>query len=427
MESIETQVLESDQVKPTIEVIKDYTIGIDSPVILVNPAHGNEPYILGTAFAQGVSNKLAEAGLPRARIVVPLLYGDRQRNILLEENPENAELIYFDEEFGKILEDITFRSGNFSEHLRQVNSHYDKIEQLLKARFSSNSADIDVRSLVANETHAISPQNIVASIDTAPRVSVEVPNRYFAFPILVSEILKSAQNARLGFEDTQLAELIKRMLKVESAYSQIFIPFVNPLSYNYSTDLSSQPENINGHKMTFTPAMKRELEKTTGKVSEPGIYAMFSGTGSAETTLRSLVESAEEAGLKVYTPPWVDVEGAAKISPDILTDENILAVFGRSGWGTGWQAQNLALPWIVTPYETGDDPEIYFNNKTVEALGIGRVLKDGDITPKKLTEIIGQLSVGVQRVNGVIKDKFGTLDGIDFVSSAIAEDFLSKK
>ena len=59
----------------TIDVVRDYTVSQDSPVILVNPSHGNEPFIMGTAFAQGVSQKLAEKGLPRAKIVVPLMYG----------------------------------------------------------------------------------------------------------------------------------------------------------------------------------------------------------------------------------------------------------------------------------------------------------------------------------------------------------------
>ncbi len=39
--------------KSMIEVIRDYTQVQDenSPIILVNPAHENEPYVLGTAIA----------------------------------------------------------------------------------------------------------------------------------------------------------------------------------------------------------------------------------------------------------------------------------------------------------------------------------------------------------------------------------------
>jgi hypothetical protein len=172
--------------------------------------------------------------------------------------------------------------------------------------------------------------------------------------------------------------------------------------------------------------MKKDYLKTSGKLGEPGIYVMFSGTGSNVETTRELASVAKEAGLNVYTPPWVNVEGATPVSPDVLTDENVIGVFSRSGWGTGWQVQNLALPWYVTPYEKGDDPEIYFNNKTIEALKMGRVLTDADITPKKLVEMTTEFSTGVAAVNAKLKDEFGTLNGIDFMADEIAKDFVGR-
>ena len=83
----EQKPIEPSNLGSTIEVVRDYTQTLEpnTPVILVNPAHGNEPYILGTAIARGVSNRLAKEGLGRARIVVPLMYGERQKRILLEE------------------------------------------------------------------------------------------------------------------------------------------------------------------------------------------------------------------------------------------------------------------------------------------------------------------------------------------------------
>ena len=413
----------------TIEVLRDYTQTQDenTPIILVNPAHGNEPYILGTAIARGVSERLARQGLGRARVVVPLMYGDRQKRILLEESGEDAQLIGLDERFGQILKDITFGNGDFHSHLAQIEAHYDNTHNLLQQRFSADSDNFDVRSLTTGEPRAVSPRNIVATIDTAPRVLVDSPLRYFAFPILISELIREAQKEGLGFSDADMAKLINRMLKVESTYSQVFIPWINPLSYQYVDDLSTQPAVVDGRSRTYTPAMKKEYQKSHGKIEDPGIYVMFSGTGSTLETTHALAKAANEAGLKVYSPPWVDVEGATQVSPDVLSDENVLAVFGRAGWGTGWQVQNLALPWIVTPYESGDDPEIFFNNKTIEALKIGKVLSAGDITPEKLVEAINSLSVGTHALNDKIREYFGTLNGIDFIADAITQDFLAKK
>lgn len=428
---METQPAESThEVSPgraDIEILRDYTQvqREDSPVILVNPAHGNEPYILGTAIAKGVSDRLAQQGLGRAKIVVPLLYGDRQKRILMEENPDAVGLIHYDEEFGEILRDVTFQNGDFSEHLRQINQHYDEVQRMLKQRFSVDATNFTTRNLATNEIQTFSPRNVVAAVDTASRVVVEAPQRYFAFPLLISELLKKTQRANLGFSDADTASLVEKMLKVESGYSQVFIPRINPLSYQYSDDLSEQPAEVEGRSRVYTPAMKKEYVRTEGKVDQPGIYVMFSGTGSIAETTHKLIDAASEGGLKVYTNK--EVEGATPVSPDVLTDENILAVLGRAGWGTGWQVQNLALPWFVAPYEQGDDPEIYFNNKTIEALKMGKVLTDADMTPDRLREVIKGFSVGMQGINQRIKDEFGTLNGIDFMADAIASDFLARK
>jgi hypothetical protein len=415
--------------RSTIEVVRDYTQVQDenSPIILVNPAHGNEPYILGTAIAKGVGKRLAEQGLGQAKIVVPLMYGERQKRILMEENPDDAGLIYYDEAFGGILRDITFQNGDYSDHLRQIQMHYDEVEAMLKQRFGINANSFDARTLSTNESVSFSPKNIVATIDTAARVTVEAPQRYFAFPLLLSELLRETQKAGLGFSEADMQAVINRMLKVESAYSQVFIPKINPLSFQYADDLSAQPTTIDGRSRVYTPAMKKDYVKTSGKVEEPGIYVMFSGTGSNIEASKALVKAATEAGLRVYTPPWVEVKGSTSVSPDVLSDENIVAVMGRGGWGTGWQVQNLALPWLVTPYEVGDDPEIYFNNKTIEAMKMGKVLTDAGMTFGKLTAIINNLSVGTQALNKRIQDEFGTLNGIDFIADAIAADFLAKR
>jgi hypothetical protein len=298
---------------------------------------------------------------------------------------------------------------------------------MIKQRFGANANSFDARSISTNESISFSPKNIVATIDTAARVTVEAPQRYFAFPLLLSELLRETQKADLGFSEADMQAVINRMLKVESTYSQVFIPKINPLSFQYVDDLSAQPTIIDGRSRVYTPAMKNDYAKTSGKVKEPGIYVMFSGTGSNIEASKALVEAATEAGLRVYTPPWVEVKGSTSVSPDVLSDENIVAVMGRGGWGTGWQVQNLALPWLVTPYEAGDDPEIYFNNKTIEAMKMGKVLTGTDMTSGKLTAIINSLSVGTQALNKRIQDEFGTLNGIDFIANAIAADFLTKR
>lgn len=412
-----------------IQIGKDYSqlTNPDSPVIIVNPAHGNEPYILGTNIAKEVSETLEKEGIKKAKIVVPLMYGQRQKEILLEQNMDHPELIYFDEEYGKILKNIMFSNGNFQDHLNQLDLHYDEIDKLLKQRFAPNSTSIDVQNLGTGETDSFSPQNIIASIDTGSRVMVTAPNRYFAFPILLSELLQeTAKTDSLGFSENQLKNTINRMIKLESQYSQVFIPKINSLSYLHSKDIDLQPTSVNDRERIYSPAMKKEEDVSDNNI-EKGIYVMFSGTGSTKNQNVELINSAKKAGLTVYTNPWENVEGAQKVSPKILSDKNIMAIFGRSGWGTGWQAQNLAKPWFVSPYQPGDDPEIFFNNKTIEAFDMGKVLRDGNISSDDMLKFIQEISPGLNALNLKIKKEFGTLDGVKYVADFIAKDILSKK
>lgn len=222
------------------------------PILMINPGHGNEPYILATSIAKEVSERFRDAGLEQPILVQPLLYGDRQKRILLEENPGDESLIYYDEEYGKILKNIIFGSGDFSTHLRQVNKHYDEVDAMVQQRFGIDSGSFTARSLATNEEFMFSPKNIIGTIDAGSRVTVKTPHRYFAFPMLLSELLNRAiEHPELGFSETDMKQVAARMLKVEAAYSQVFVPWVNPFSFEHSDNLENQPEVVGGRSRIY--------------------------------------------------------------------------------------------------------------------------------------------------------------------------------
>ncbi len=227
------------------------------PVLILNPGHGNEPFILGTAIGREVSKKFAQAGLEQPILVQPLLYGERQIRILLEENPNDASQIYYDEEYGKLLQRIIFGSGDFPTHLKQVKNHYDEVDKMLQQRFGVESGSFTARSLATNEEVLMSPKNIIGTIDAGSRVTVRTPHRYFAFPMLLSELLNRAiEHPELGFSETDMRQVAARMLKVEAAYSQVFVPWVNPFSFEHADNLEDQPEVVGGRSRIYTPPMK---------------------------------------------------------------------------------------------------------------------------------------------------------------------------
>lgn len=397
------------------------------PILVLNPGHGNEPYILTTAIGREVSKKFALAGMEQPILVVPLLYGDRQRQILLEENPNDSSLLYFDEQFGKILKDIMFGTGDFNQHLTQVNTHYDEVEKMLDNRFHVGAQDFTVRSVATQEIAELSPKNIIGVIEAANRVPIKVPHRYFAFPEVLSRVLhESMQHPELGFSESDMRKLAARMIKVEASYSQVFVPWVSTFSYKDASNLDSQPQSIEGRSRIYTPAMKADIPKTEGGV-DSGVYIMFSGTGSAVDANRSLIDAAHESGIKVFTPPWVTIEGTEKMPPSFMADKNILAIMGRSGWGTGWQAMQLEKPWLVAPYHSGDDPEIYFNNKTIEALKLGRIVDSEGITGSELRRLTQEISPGLQGLNDAIRQRFRTTNGIDYIADHIFQDLVKRK
>lgn len=397
------------------------------PILVLNPGHGNEPYILATAIGREVSKKFASAGMEQPLLVMPLLYGDRQRRIVLEENPNDASLIYYDEQFGNILKDIMFGAGDFKQHLTQVNTHYDEVEKMLNNRYRVDAQDFTARSMATQESTELSPRNIIGVIEAGNRVPVKVPHRYFAFPEVLSRVLhESMQHPELGFSESDMKKLAERMMKVEAAYSQVFVPWVSTFSYQDSVNLDAQPQSIDGRSRIYTPAMKADIPKTEGEV-DPGVYIMFSGTGSAVEANRALIDAAHEAGIKAYTPPWETMEGTEKMPPSVMADENMLAIMGRSGWGTGWQAMQLEKPWLVAPYHEGDDPEIYFNNKTIEALKLGKVIGSEGISGDELRRSAQEISPGLHGLNETIKQRFGTTNGIDYIADHIFQDLITAR
>jgi hypothetical protein len=293
---------------------------------------------------------------------------------------------------------------------------------MLNQRYGVNSESVTTRSLTTGENVQLSPKNIIGAIDVGNRVSLKTPHRYFAFPELLSRVLnESLGHPELGFSESDMRKLANKMMKVEAAYSQVFVPWVSTYSYQHAENLDEQPDSVDGRSRMYTPAMKAEIPQTEGEI-DPSVYIMFSGTGSAVEANEALVRAAHDAGIKAYSPPWETIEGTEKMPPAVMSDKNMLAVLGRSGWGTGWQAMQLALPWLAAPYQNQDDPEIYFNNKTIEALKLGKIIGADGISGDELRGLAQSISPGLHGLNTAIKDKFGTTDGIDFISGKIFED-----
>ena len=84
-------------------------------LVVLNFSYGTNPYLRTTEIALGVNEELKRCGQERLGIILPWIYGERQKNILLEEFGRygHASEIYLDlENFNQYQ--LVFNHPNFS-------------------------------------------------------------------------------------------------------------------------------------------------------------------------------------------------------------------------------------------------------------------------------------------------------------------------
>lgn len=404
-------------------------------VILVNPAHGNEPYILGAKIAVRVSALLVEQGLPDVQVVIPELYPEnkRQERILREELNEQGALVHLDRELGQTLKKILFGANDFPGHLHRIINSASEVEEEIKNHFSR---PFQAENIVTEEDKTFSPAEIIASIDASPRVLLPAPFRASAFPALLPEILVKAhaENIVPGITEDEWGRIMQQVEKVERGNDLRFLPRFHTFAYEalgerkgLSADktydlLQQDATNRSGWDVVYTPPMKSPAGQ--GQSDElhygDGILAMYSGTASG---LDDVEGASKDVGLHVY-----DNKTVLRDTTSIIADDRIKVVVSRAGQGTGWQVYLAAKPWVVTPYRTPDDPELYFDNKMLEQVGLGVVLQDTDKVYVEQALIDAQaMKPRLETLRRRQRQEFGTLDGIEFMAQRIVKELLKAR
>jgi hypothetical protein len=305
--------------------------------IFVNPVHGNEPYVLGGLIAKELASRIG-SDIP---IVMPDLYGTRQKKILLEEGVEAI----LDPDLGGICRPMLFKAGQYDEHLDNLVSMRNTVEK--KAKECLKDKDI----------------NALAELNIGSRISVGCEQAYYAFPCINSELLQYCINSDLGFEDHKLERARDMMKSMEEGIIKFFIPSYNTLSFDKQRKKHSREIS--------TPVMKPVYRRSEEDIPQNSVYLMISGTDSeVETVLRYANEIKNERNVIVSLSEHG--KEFVQMSPHIISHPNIEKVFGRAGWGTIWMCQNADKKFEHLPYSKGDDPEIYFNIKTLESLPLAK-------------------------------------------------------
>jgi len=337
--------------------------------IFINPCHGNEPYILAASIAQGIAEKIPGSANSRPIIVVPLLYGKKQARIMSEEGLMK-ENVLLDEELGNIYRTFTFKDGDFTQNIDDLLAKQQEAERGIRNHLRNKYGTVDLE------------------INAGSQVSTGLRS-FLAYPSIYTELYRRTQqepDLMQHIPAGRLGVLIEMMQKVEEGIETFFIPSYNTFSYDSNRQQHS--------KEVSTPPLKHILQQNTEEIPPDSVYFMLSGTGSERENTLDLARQTRAQGKHVILSQSVESDEFERRSPDIISNDNIIEVVGRAGWGTIWLCQNLGKKFGALAYTPGDEPEIYFNIKTLQTNPIKQATRQQF-------------------------ERFGTLDGINYVVNEI--------
>lgn len=378
--------------------------------IVTNFAYGTGPYLRTTELAIAVNNRLSDLGKERLGIIVPLVYGERQRRVMREEFGEHHNRfpneIFLDEALGKILGGVFYGERAYEASLRLfVDEHTvrsDEAARHLPGLFPVETLD--------GERHTIDGSAIAYEFSRAPRIRYRVAPEINVTFGYISEILEHVleEPEELIAVDRGLVEKaipVARAIEHASAFHCLAEPGI----------FSYLPRRAPRYKTeVFVPPTITTPTQNDDAVAE-GIYVTITGIPGLERLYRE----AHELGLKLYSNDPNAVSGAEYLSPHVISNPVIKLQFARSGWGSIWHSQLSGTPFVAPAFDRFDDPEIYFNNLCIEKLGLGIVYRGQPLS--EILDAADQLRPGIKALNQRLLRQFGTLNGNEYAARLIVE------
>lgn len=348
-----------------------------SNVILCNPGYGNGPYLRTTELALAVIKQLKKP----TTIIMPLLYGQRQKDIITEEYGDID--IVFDETLGAIIQSVYYTNETYEAFLIKWLAHNAK---------ASNDASTYIKEHYPNT---------ILEVARSPLLSFGIHPSCCTLFARTSDILEAAiDEPEISIDSQILLSVGKEFRKLENQFNTRFITQPGTFSCTNPKD-----ESI---PLTAT------LQKDTTKILEPSVYVTTSGIPH--------VSMITNLNVPLFSNNPDIVPHSKKASPHILSNQNIVLHFARSGWGSIWMSILTETPLLTLPYNPEDDPEILFNNRRIEELGIGIIYTDQSIA-ELLTQSTNCITK-IQELKTQIIKRFGTLNGAEYAAKNIVKSLL---
>lgn len=383
--------------------------------IFTNFGSGTGPYVrtidMGLELIKIFKQKINE----NFSILVPWVYGERQRRIIIEEFghfiEKNPNLILLDEYLGQQFKKVLFDGRNYNIVMRDLISCYDNVEKniqnYLKKEFSAQN--------VLGDIVKVDGKNVILEVSRNANVSTNIKFSYYTSIGYFEKIIrKSLNNPNIKLDKILLKKTLSIAKKIESYQQIYFQPEPNCFSYEEGKELFKEKE-------IKCPPLFHPPQENNRDIEE-GFYVLVSGISYHE----KIYYYAKNFGYKIYTNQILkDFDEAQRELPRIVTNKNIKFVFARPAWNTIWLSNISKKPLIFIDYIQGDFPEIYFNVLSINKHKFGIIFQEDLDIKNILIQSKSQLSE-IEKYYNKIKQKYGTLDGIKYSCGIIADDFLKK-
>jgi len=383
--------------------------------ILTNFGAGFGPFVRALDLAREIRSELRKKLREQIVVVVPWVYGDAQKRIIEEEVTNNTELInsiYLSKDLGDCLKPLLFNGNHFNKTLEAIVNQFEKQKQKLNSLLKST---LQVVNLVG-EVKMLAGSSIRLEVSRNPVISTPIECAYYTSIGYFTEILQQLLiEQELGTIDYSLIEkTLPTVQKLETDFRIHFQPKINSLSFKQDRS-SLFPSEVT------TPPLLRKPAHCSLSIDK-GIYISLSGISG----LNILYEEAMQLQVRKYANYNYDgLTPDCILPPSVISHHSITGIFARAAWNTIWLSNLTQTPLICPEYTEGDNPEIFFNLKTIQKYELAYTWRRKETS---LLDIINSVAKGKEKTMKNIyrdmKEQFGTLDGIEFCSKRISEDFL---
>ena len=380
--------------------------------LVTNFAYGTGPYLRTTDLAIAFNNEFLKRTGERFGIIVPLVYGEKQRRIMLEEFASHESRypgeIVLDQTLGTLLESVFYGEVSYEASLQGWIENADKIGHEVKKHLSSSF----IGETLMGEKREIEGSRIELELNRAPRIKYNIAPSYFTSFAHIGDILGEVMHEpvdRIAL-DRELCRKGRDIAgKIESGHEMYCLSY--PGTFTYEESYKPREQEI------IVPPIG-PLTRINNDPLDQGIFVTVTGIPGLER----LYEEAKALGIRLYSNDPEAVPGSIKASPHVIPNKNILFQFARSGWSSVWLSMIAGTPLVVPDFDPYDDPEIYFNNKAVESLAIGIVYRGQPL--KVLLEKAAQIKENQKALCRKIIKRWGTLDGTSYCAELFAKDFI---